>query len=193
MPSDINRTGNIITAEQAIGFTADTYVNLLAEPKTPPHGPGQREYQRHVAIEWEGGVLWLNMFDFATGDYEGTEEQRHFCIDVRQFNSAGKIKGQGVFTMDRNAGRGSIAHEGEADQLRKVMAHALERCQVADDPSGAADEAAAILEQHVNLDGSSVHNTKQFPQGHGWDGGYLVSILVDPDGQESHTDDERKD
>jgi hypothetical protein len=144
-----NMTDNILTAEQAMGFPADTRINLLAEHKTPPHGPGQREYQRHVAIEWEGGVLWLNMFDFATGDYEGEQDNRHFCIDVRQFNSAGKVKGEGVFTMAHGV-RGTIVNEN--------------------DPEG----------------------DDKLPQGRKWSGGYVVCILTDPDGEETHTDDERK-
>jgi hypothetical protein len=189
-----NLTHNILHAEEAMGFKADVRVNLLDEPKTPPHGEGQREYQRHIAIEWEGGVIWLNLFDFATGDYEGDKENRHFCIDVRQFNSAGKVKGAGVFTMARSMmGRGAIAPDGEGNHLRKLMAQALERCQVADDRSGAADEAAAILSSEVNLDGTCARPQQDMPQGHGWNGGYLVSILTDPDGEETHTDDERED
>lgn len=137
-------TDNIRKAEQAMGFAADTRINLLDEPMTPAH-EDYRQYQRHIAIEWEGGVIWLNMFDFTTSDYAG--DYPHFCIDVRQFNSAGQVKGEGVFTMARNMQRGEI-------------------------------KAEAI--------------TGQVPQGHGWDGGFVVSILTDPDGQESHTDDERK-
>jgi hypothetical protein len=140
---------NMATAIEAMGFVPDTLINLLGDPKTPPHGPGQREYQRHVAIEWEGGVIWLNLFDFATGDYEGEKENRHFCIDVRQFNSAGKVKGQGVFTMARDAGRGMIVAESEKDESRMVSAHR-------------------------------------------WPGGFLVSILTDPDGEEKFTDNEKE-
>jgi hypothetical protein len=28
-------------------------------------------------------------------------------------------------------------------------------------------------------------------KGHNWNGGYVVCILTDPDGKETHTDDER--
>ena len=134
-------TDNIHTAEEAMGFKADTRINLLTEPKTPNRADGP-EYQRHVAIEWEGGVIWLNLFDFVNG-YEAQEP--HYCIDVRQFNSDGKVKGEGVFTMARGY-RGSIAVvDGGPDAVK----------------------------------------------GANWDGGYLVSILTDPDGQETHTDDER--
>jgi hypothetical protein len=38
--------------------------------------------------------------------------------------------------------------------VRGAAGRALERCEVATDPSGAADEAAAILREVVNLDGT---------------------------------------
>lgn len=44
--------------------------------------------------------------------------------------------------------------EEEVERLRHVMARALERTQVSCDTSGAADEATAILEAEVNLDGT---------------------------------------
>jgi hypothetical protein len=134
-------TDNIRKAEEAMGFQADTRINLLEEPKTPSRVEDAPSYQRHVAIEWEGGVLWLNMFDF-----NNVSERPHFCIDVRQFNSAGKVKGEGVFTMARGY-RGSIAVQEQND--------------------------AAV-------------------KGANWDGGYVVCILTDLDGKETHTDDERK-
>ena len=137
-------TDNIRKAEEAMGFPADTKINLLDEPKTPNSREDGREYQRHVAIEWEGGVIWLNMFDFVKG-YEAAEP--HYCIDVRQFNSAGKVKGEGVFTMARGY-RGVVGLQGAATQ-------------------------------------------SEYVKGHDWNGGYVVSILTDPDGQETHTDDER--
>jgi len=133
------RTDNIKKAEAAMGFQANTAISLLDEPMVPEDS-GRPSYQRHVAIEWEGGVIWLNMFDFGKAD-----EHPHYCIDVRQFNSAGKVKGEGVFTMARGY-RGSIAVQEEND--------------------------AAV-------------------KGANWDGGYVVCILTDPDGQETHTDDER--
>ena len=150
---NITRTPSLIdVAVEAMGFEPETTINLLDTPKTPAHREGGREYQRHVAIEWEGGVLWLNMFDFV--NYEDAENP-HFCIDVRQFNSAGQVKGEGVFTMSRGY-RGSIA----------TIAN---KADVVDD---AADEAMV--------------------QGRGWNGGYVVSILTDPDGQETHTDERKK-
>ena len=134
---------NIMKAERAMGFEADTKINLLEEPMSPAHTEDGNQYQRHVAIEWEGGVLWLNMFDFSNFD-----ANPHFCIDVRQFNSDGKVKGEGVFTMARGY-RGSIAsvepEKGDNPMIK----------------------------------------------GHNWNGGYVVSILTDLDGQETHTDDER--
>ena len=142
---NITRKPSMIdVAADAMGFEPDTTVNLMDEPMTPPHGPGQRRYQRHVAIEWEGGVIWLNLFDFVN-NYDS--DKPHFCIDVRQFNSDGKVKGQGVFTMARGY-RGSIGTLREQDQEHMVT-------------------------------------------GGGWDGGFLVSILTEPDGQERFTDDER--
>ena len=140
-------TDNIRKAEEAMGFSADTRINLLTEPKTPARGEGQTEYQRHVAIEWEGGVIWLNMFDFVNGYTES--EHPHYCIDVRQFNSAGKVKGEGVFTMARGY-RGVVGVEAKDPDCEDEMV-----------------------------------------KGRDWNGGYLVSILTDPDGKETHTDDER--
>jgi hypothetical protein len=71
---------------------------------------------------------------------------KHFCIDVRQFNSDGKVRAKCVFTMAKGY-RGSVAGV-EGAGLRMV-------------------------------------------QGHGWNGGYVVCILTDPDGKRKHTDDER--
>lgn len=45
----------------------------------------------------------------------------------------------------------------ERDRLLNALARALERCEVADDPTGAADEAAAILREVVALDATEVH------------------------------------
>jgi hypothetical protein len=135
------RTDGIKQAEKAMGFPADTAISLLGEPQTP--NDSKRPYQRHVAIEWEGGVLWLNMFDFSDMDPDAGDSNPHFCIDVRQFNSAGKIKGEGVFTMARQVDRGAIP----------------------DHPEG-------------NVKGGN------------WNGGYVVAILTDPDGKETHTEEE---
>lgn len=44
----------------------------------------------------------------------------------------------------------------EIARLRSAAARALERTQVCDGSSGACDEAATILEQVVNLDGTPV-------------------------------------
>ena len=88
-------------------------------------------------------MLWLNMFDFVNAM---DSEHPHYCIDVRQFNSAGKCKGEGVFTMARQVDRGAIP----------------------DHPEG-------------NVKGGN------------WNGGYVVAILTDPDGKETHTDDEREE
>lgn len=64
-------------------FNFHTRIDLKSEPK--PEGTDHR----HVALEWEGGVVWLDM----------SVQSDHFCIDIRQFNEDGEMKGQGVFTM----------------------------------------------------------------------------------------------
>ena len=137
---------NMKAAVKAMGFEPDTIINLLDEPKTP--NDRGRDYQRHVAIEWEGGVLWLNMFDFAGPEYEG--DKPHYCIDVRQINSAGKEKGLGVMAMARNFQRMGVIDAGEG------------------------------------------YKGESQPQGHGWNGGYVVALMTDPDGQETHTSDPKE-
>ncbi len=47
-------------------------------------------------------------------------------------------------------------NDEDAQRLLSAAARALERVQVADDPSGAADEAEAILSKVVTLDGKYV-------------------------------------
>lgn len=46
--------------------------------------------------------------------------------------------------------------ESQNKRLLSAAARALERCEVATDPSGAADEAAFILREVVEIDGSYV-------------------------------------
>jgi hypothetical protein len=75
----------ITQAEQTMGFEADVTVNLKAEYRHSTSQDGTH-WHRHVALEWEGGVLWLDMSDL--GD--------HFCIDVRQFRGR-RIVPTGVF------------------------------------------------------------------------------------------------
>lgn len=58
--------------------------------------------------------------------------------------------------MDRMSPVRPSILQRERDRLLNAAARALERCQVADDPSGAADEAAAILSEVVTLDGQYV-------------------------------------
>lgn len=50
-------------------------------------------YHRHVAIQWEGGVIWLDMMIFEN------IRSPHYCIDVRQFNPNAEMKGQGVMSI----------------------------------------------------------------------------------------------
>jgi hypothetical protein len=50
----------------------------------------------------------------------------------------------------------AVENERANQRLLRAAAAALERCQVATDPSGAADEAAAILEEVVTLEGQYI-------------------------------------
>jgi hypothetical protein len=65
----------------------------------PPLEGDNAHKHRHVAIAWEGGVVWLDM----------SVQSDHFCIDVRQFvpdeegtqptEHGVQLAGQGVFTI----------------------------------------------------------------------------------------------
>lgn len=44
---------------------------------------------KHIMIEWEGGTIWLDM----------SVQTDHYCIDIRQFNPDGEMKGQGAMTI----------------------------------------------------------------------------------------------
>lgn len=70
-------------AERAMGIEADHKLVL-----DQPTRRGDATQHRHVAIEWEGGVLWLDMSDL--GD--------HYCIDVRQFRSE-QVVATAVFSI----------------------------------------------------------------------------------------------
>lgn len=78
-------TDAISEAQEAMGVKAD-HTLVLDEPTRR----GDATQHRHVAIAWEGGVLWLDMSDL--GD--------HFCIDVRQFDAVGNIVPTGVFAIE---------------------------------------------------------------------------------------------
>ena len=54
----------------------------------PKEGGSPTEHQ-HVVVLWDGGELWLDMSTF----------DDHNCVDIRQFNSVGEMKGQGYFTI----------------------------------------------------------------------------------------------
>lgn len=66
-------------AERAMGFEANTSITL---EDVGPHA------HTHLAIEWAGGVLWLDMSDL--GD--------HYCIDVRQFRG-GRLAATGTWAI----------------------------------------------------------------------------------------------
>lgn len=102
-------TPRILNAEKQMGFTADVRLDIRHRQHVDNDGdrkPGTLEQgnHRHVAIEWEGGVLWLDMSDLFD----------HYCIDVRQFRDGDEIA-QGVFAIE-NGGRISI-------EETKVKAH----------------------------------------------------------------------
>lgn len=87
-------TPRIDNAEKQMGTEADVRLDIRHrqhidnEGKRVP-GPMAQGNHRHVAIEWEGGVLWLDMSDLFD----------HFCIDVRQFRDGDEIA-QGIFAIE---------------------------------------------------------------------------------------------
>lgn len=97
------RPPGIAAAESALSFEADVRVNLKGEYRHPSSRDGSC-FHRHVALEWEGGVLWLDM----------SQLSGHFCVDVRQFvpaeDGGTELAGQGVFTMV-NGRRQCLAQE----------------------------------------------------------------------------------
>jgi hypothetical protein len=155
----------INATEQAMGIDANVRVDLLDAPRSDD---GHRH--RHVAIEWEGGVLWLDM----------SEQSDHFCVDVRQFvpatdcgaepmedqtgehrewcsecDSPVELAGQGVFTIVN--GRRQVLASGPRERGNFANTDPLE------DPDG-----TPVL-------------------GHGWNGGYVVTLMHDKVPSEKQT------
>lgn len=130
----------IAAAEDAMGFEAHTRVDLSVQPREDGH------HHRHVAIEWEGGVIWLDL----------SEQLDYYCVDVRQFVPADtsvregvtELAGQGVFTIV-NGRRLQLAHE----MVPNVGAR-------------------TSVEPLLDPDGTPV-------LGHGWNGGYVVTLMHD--------------
>jgi len=86
-------------AENAMGFQANRTICLKDDTHTgfngtvlmaPEERPSLEMNHRHVAIEWEGGVLWLDQSDL--GD--------HYCIDVRWFDSEGNERPIGIMAIE---------------------------------------------------------------------------------------------
>lgn len=119
--------------EQHYEIRPDVVVSLDDFPKV---NPDDLTRHRHVAILLEGREIWLDI---------GTENSDHDFIDIRQFNSGGKMQGQGVFTIV-NGRRSSLSHE------------------------------------LIDAEGKPV-------TGHGWSGGYVMTLLTDKDGAEKATAD----
>lgn len=87
-----------------------------------------------------------------------SEQSNHFCVDVRQFNPDDKMmKGQGAFTIVN----GSRMSFGEASVYSTDDDRYL----------------TTKMEPLQDRAGSPV-------TGHGWNGGYVISVLTDPNGQE---------
>lgn len=142
------RTPAAAAAERAMGFEADVRVDLRGERRHPSSHDGSC-FHRHVALEWEGGVLWLEVSD--QGD--------HYCVDVRQFvPAAGEVPvdddesglhlaGQGVFTIVNGRRQALMSEPGVPNP--RTLDRPLH------DP-----------------DGTPV-------RGHGWNGGYVVTLMHD--------------
>lgn len=122
-------------------FKFHTKLDVRSEPI--PEG----QTHRHVAIEWEGGVLWLNM----------SVQSDHYCIDVRQFNEDGEMKGQGAFAIvnGQRQSLGKASLRTEPDGKWKTY----------------RESALADKDNHKVT-------------GHGWNGGYTITLMTDLHGEE---------
>jgi hypothetical protein len=114
---------------------------------------------QHVCIKWAGGEVWLDM----------SEQSDHFCIDVRQlraplmeFNEstplapAPQMKGQGAFTIV-NGRRQSLGEAHGIDFEGKAQ-------RIKDEPLKGKNGLPVT--------------------GHGWNGGYVITLLTDRHGEE---------
>lgn len=72
--------------------------------------PAEGRKHQHVAIQWQGGVIWLDMSHLTN----------HYCIDVRQFNEDGEMKGQGFFTIV-NGCRAALGGNGLKDTEGRIV------------------------------------------------------------------------
>ena|ERR1044072_8543456 len=95
----------IEAAESAMGIEADHKLVL-----DQPTRRGDATHHRHLAIEWEGGVLWLDMSDLVD----------HYCVDVRQFRGD-RIAATGVFGIEN--GRSFTLDNHKLPEDQRVLAH----------------------------------------------------------------------
>lgn len=106
-----DRTKGIRQAEMEIGFAANTAIDLTTEPHTgTAEGESFENNHRHVALDWEGGTLWLDMSDL--GD--------HFCIDVRQYRD-GELQPIGTWAII--GGRRAVLDDSSAPDSERQTAH----------------------------------------------------------------------
>ena len=75
-------TPELDDACEAIGLVPTEFVDLSEMPMT--HGR-----HHHVAIQWAGGVFWLDM----------SEQTNHFCVDVRTYRGK-ELEPTGVFSIE---------------------------------------------------------------------------------------------
>jgi hypothetical protein len=71
----------------------------------------------HVAIEWEGGVLWLDMSDLVD----------HYCIDVRQLRDGDEIP-MGTFALQ--AGRRMTLDQSNIPTDERLTAYGWPACEM---------------------------------------------------------------
>lgn len=128
--------GNI---EQVLTQIQEQYGVTPSVAVTDARTPNDAEHE-HVFIAHNGGLLWLDI----------SEQSDHHCVDVRQFNEDGRLKGQGYFT---------IVNGRRAAQDQPLLDTAPPR-QNSDEPTGKP------------------------VRGHGWDGGYVITLLTDKHGRE---------
>lgn len=117
---------------ETMGIELDATIDVTGAGRT------ESGYHRHMAIKWEGGVIWLDMMMFENLD------DPHYCIDIRQFNPSNEMKGQGVFTIV-NGRRSTLNHELEDTEKRVVKGHRFDGgyvISILTDPHGR--EATAI-------------------------------------------------
>lgn len=85
--------------------------DAVIELDEPVNDPNISEHH-HVVIRWAGGEMWLDMATF----------NDHHCVDIRQMNDSGKLKGQGAFTIV-NGRRGAISPSIEDSEGTTVTGH----------------------------------------------------------------------